>query len=257
MVVETLTRRAQAVSKIESKTFEEAFAEVLKTPAGRRLAELEDRRVESAGLTGRSDVDVDDSTDAIADAASSDAAPPSAASSTQPEPSSTIGRSPESSRWQRMTSTRSGRARLAVGAGVTAVVILWGAMWLFGPHPDATLRPTATEADGEAAALMRNANALEFIDESTLESFEEYRGVEPWSGVDDVGNPCLLLVDRSAARVLGMACTPQEGDLIVDIGVWPSEDPDFSEGLPDGSIIRFHHDGDTVDAYLITAPAAD
>jgi hypothetical protein len=42
MVVETLVRRAEAVSKIESKTFEEAFAEVLKTPAGRRLAELED-----------------------------------------------------------------------------------------------------------------------------------------------------------------------------------------------------------------------
>ena len=42
MVVETLTPRAEAVSKIESKTFEEVFAEVLKTPAGRRLAELED-----------------------------------------------------------------------------------------------------------------------------------------------------------------------------------------------------------------------
>ena len=156
-----------------------------------------------------------------------------------------------------MTSTRSGRARLAVGAGVTAVVILWGAMWLFGAHPDATLRLTANEADSEIADLLMNANALEFIEASTLRSYEEYRGVEPWSGVDDVGNPCLLLVDRSAARVLGMACTPQEGDLIVDIGVWPSEDPDFSEGLPDGSIIRFQHDGDTVDAYLITAPAAD
>ena len=222
-----------------------------------RLAELEDRRVESAGLTGRSDVDVDDSTNAIADAASSDAAPPSAASSTQPEPTSSIGRSPDSSRWQRMTSTRSGRTRLAVGAGVTAVVILWGAMWLFEPHPDATLRLTATEADSEALALMRNADALWEIDGSTLKSYEEYRGVEPWSGVDDVGNPCLILVDRSAASVLGMACTPQEGDLMVDIGVWPSLDPDFSEGLPDGSIIRFHHGGDTVDAYLVTAPAAD
>ena len=42
MVVETLTPRAEAVSKIESKTFEEAFAKVLKTPAGRRLAELAD-----------------------------------------------------------------------------------------------------------------------------------------------------------------------------------------------------------------------
>jgi hypothetical protein len=42
MVVETVARRAQAVSESESKTFEEAFTEVLKTPAGRRLAELAD-----------------------------------------------------------------------------------------------------------------------------------------------------------------------------------------------------------------------
>lgn len=42
MVVETLTRRSEAVSKLESKSFEEAFAKVLKTPAGRRLAELAD-----------------------------------------------------------------------------------------------------------------------------------------------------------------------------------------------------------------------
>jgi hypothetical protein len=42
MVVETLARRAEAVSESESKTFEVAFTEVLKTPAGRRLAELAD-----------------------------------------------------------------------------------------------------------------------------------------------------------------------------------------------------------------------
>jgi hypothetical protein len=221
-----------------------------------RLAELEDRRLEGAVLTRRSDVDLDASTSAVAAAVSSDAARLSAAASTEAEAASKMARSPNSSRWQRMTSTGSGRVRLAVGAGVTAVVILWGGMWLLGPHPDATLRLTATEADREAVALLMNANSLWEIDPSTLKSYEEYRGVELWSGVDDVGNPCLLLFDRSAASLLGMACAPQ-GDLIVDIGVWPSLDPDFAAGLPDGSIIRFHHDGDTVDAYLITAPDTD
>jgi len=42
MVVESLARRAEILSKENSKTFEDAFAEVLKTPAGRRLGELAD-----------------------------------------------------------------------------------------------------------------------------------------------------------------------------------------------------------------------
>ena len=40
MVVESLARRAEALSEGSDLTFEDAFAEVLKTPAGRQLAEL-------------------------------------------------------------------------------------------------------------------------------------------------------------------------------------------------------------------------
>jgi hypothetical protein len=40
MVVESLARQAEVLSEETGLTFEEAFAEVLETPAGRKLAEL-------------------------------------------------------------------------------------------------------------------------------------------------------------------------------------------------------------------------
>ncbi len=42
MVVESLARQAEALSEESGQSFEEAFADVLKTPAGRRLGELAD-----------------------------------------------------------------------------------------------------------------------------------------------------------------------------------------------------------------------
>jgi hypothetical protein len=42
MVVEALARQAEALSEETGRYFEEAFAAVLKTPAGRRLGELAD-----------------------------------------------------------------------------------------------------------------------------------------------------------------------------------------------------------------------
>jgi len=42
MVVEALARQAEALSEGTGHPFEDTFAEVLKTPAGRRLAELAD-----------------------------------------------------------------------------------------------------------------------------------------------------------------------------------------------------------------------
>ena len=40
MVVESLARQAEALSEGNSKTFADAYAEVLETPAGRQLGEL-------------------------------------------------------------------------------------------------------------------------------------------------------------------------------------------------------------------------
>jgi hypothetical protein len=43
MVVEVLARQAEALSERTKLSFDEAFAEVLKTPAGRQLGDLADR----------------------------------------------------------------------------------------------------------------------------------------------------------------------------------------------------------------------
>lgn len=42
MVVGSLARQAEALAQRSGRTFEDAFAEVLETPAGRELAELAD-----------------------------------------------------------------------------------------------------------------------------------------------------------------------------------------------------------------------
>ncbi len=42
MVVESLARRAEALSEVTNLPFEDAYAQVLKTPAGRQLGELAD-----------------------------------------------------------------------------------------------------------------------------------------------------------------------------------------------------------------------
>ncbi|HEX2098758.1 MAG TPA: hypothetical protein VHF46_06865, partial [Rubrobacteraceae bacterium] len=42
MVVEALARQAEALSEGTERPFDDAFAEVLKTPAGHRLSELAD-----------------------------------------------------------------------------------------------------------------------------------------------------------------------------------------------------------------------
>jgi hypothetical protein len=51
MVVEVLAHQAEALSEKTGQTLENAFSQVLKTPAGRRLAELADgsHRHEKAG----------------------------------------------------------------------------------------------------------------------------------------------------------------------------------------------------------------
>jgi len=53
----------------------------------------------------------------------------------------------------------------------------------------------------------------------------------------------------------GPNCVPPEVDHFADIGA-PLRGDD-SPGLPEGSIIRFHHRGETVDVFLYPAPAVD
>jgi hypothetical protein len=101
--------------------------------------------------------------------------------------------------------------------------------------------------------LVRNSGPID-IDLSTLESFETFHGVEPWSAVDDYDNPCLILIERSTQRLVEAQCTPPEADLMADFGTWPAYEFDIGDTLPDGSIVRFHHRGDTVEVFVHPAP---
>jgi len=171
------------------------------------------------------------------------------------EPAARPGEGRAASSWRRLASSRAGRTWLAAGAGlavVAVVAVAYGVAWLAGPHPDATLQPTNGEADLRVVGSM--TWYLREVDVSTLRPYESFRGIQPWSAADSDGNPCLVLIERSTNMLLGAECTPPEGDLLADAGAWPAVRYEFGEGLPDGSIIRFHlHDG-AVDAFVHLAP---
>ena len=217
-----------------------------------RLVELEAARADA--IRAAAEVDEPVMADAAADETARDAVDEP---SPLPEPESPTspGDDAGASRRHRLTASRSGRFWLAAGAGLAVVAVVYGATRLLGPHPEATLWPTAGRADEEILTLI--FEDVGGIDLSTLENFDSFRGLEPWSAMDFDGNPCLMIIDRSTGTVVGAECTPQEADLLVDIGTWPVMDYRFAEDLPDGSVIRFHQRGNAVDAFVHPAPAQE
>lgn len=151
-------------------------------------------------------------------------------------------RDPAVSGWRRVLQSRWGLLSIAAAIGLA---IAYGAGWLLGPHPDATLRPT----DASPLASMDDylGDALVEIDRTTFEPYEMFRGLQPWSATDKLGNPCLIIVEPATGSAPGRACTPAGADLLVDVGAWPAEDGSFAEGLPDGTVLRFQLRGHDVD----------
>jgi hypothetical protein len=169
---------------------------------------------------------------------------------------------PGSSLWQRALTTRGGRLLLGIAAGVATSVLIYGAHWLTTPRPVATLHPAAAVSEGGAGTLDRwievsNESDLFIsltIDQRTLTPYGTFRGVEVWSAVDELDNPCLVLVDESSQRTLEGVCTPRSGELIADVGAWPRLDDDFARGLAAGTVFRFQQRGATIDAFVIEPP---
>jgi hypothetical protein len=157
--------------------------------------------------------------------------------------------------WRRLTATRAGRFSIVVGVLVAGVALADTVAGLVGPRPDATLRLAAYEAD---RGVLRSLTFLGAdVDPSSIRGYQPYRGVEPWFSVDRQGLQCLMLIDRSAGSVDGANCVPPGVDLFADIGAWPLVGSDFIDDLPDGSIIRFHYRGDSVDVFRYPASEAD
>ncbi|WP_137844981.1 hypothetical protein [Microbacterium sp. 2FI] len=208
-----------------------------------RLSELEAERV------GRRFVAEEG---APADAAPDDNAEADAADVAVAREAATESPPPRSSR---VAATRSARLLLLAGAGAAIVALGYGVTTLFGPQPDATLGLTASVPDAQARTLA--ADAVDDIDVSTLQSYGMFLGVEPWSAVDAYGNPCLVLIERSTHSALEATCTPPEADLLVDLEVLVVPSYDFGDGLPVGSVIRFHLRDESVEALVYLAPERD
>lgn len=159
-------------------------------------------------------------------------------------------------RWQRATSTRPGRLGVTAGAIVVALSLVYAIVWVVTPHPDAILQATGHEPDAQLIRLLPAGSQLK-IDVSSLRSYETYRGLEPWSGVDAWGNPCLIILERTTDKLIAAECMPREAALLADAAAWPYWHDEFARGLPDASLVRFHLDGDTVEAFLHLAPEAE
>jgi hypothetical protein len=185
--------------------------------------------------------------------AASIAASPDPAAGIAPEVASS--KSSPRSLWQRLTATRARRSWFVTGALVASIALACTLAWLVGPHPDATLHPIADEADGVVLAMLAHLGADD--DHSSISGYQPYRGVEPWFLVDSQGFQCFMLIQRSGPTVDGANCVPPGVDLFADIVASPLSSDGWREGLPNGSIIRFHYRRDTVDVFLYPASEAD
>jgi len=93
-------------------------------------------------------------------------------------------------------------------------------------------------------------------DASTIRGYESFRGIEPWFFEDEQGYHCFMLV-TPPSYVDGANCVPPGVDLFADMALFSESVAENSEPLPAGSIIRFHHLADRVDAYVYPASQTD
>ncbi|TAP42861.1 hypothetical protein [Arthrobacter sp. S39] len=182
-----------------------------------------------------------------------------------PEPATSIAPVAEpstglmSSAWRRRIATQVRRYSFTATALAVFVAVFVAAVftvaWIVRPHPDATLRPIADEADTAVFTMLSFLSTLEFpwgeaAGQSSFRGYQQYRGFEPWFFVDGRGYRCFMLIDRSGPFVDGANCVPPGVDLFADVGGQTHSGDDAVMGLPKGSVVRFHYRGDSVDVFL-------
>lgn len=227
-----------------------------------RLTELEAAR--TASRSGR------DCTPAPASGATTDGAPvadPPPAAPEAEESDGAAGRSPGvepaecpprsrwQHRWHRATATRARRSWFVAGTLAVLFALAYTVGWFLGPRPDAVLHQSAGGGDEVVFSMLDFLGAD--VDRSSIRGYEPYRGVEPWFAVDRQGLQCFMIIDRSGPMVDGANCVPPGVGLFADIGTLHLSREDPGASLPDGSIIRFHHRGDSVDVFVYPASKAD
>ncbi|MCU1444116.1 MAG: hypothetical protein JWQ59_2266 [Cryobacterium sp.] len=157
---------------------------------------------------------------------------------------------------QRATATWWSRLAWTVGALVVASGIVATVLLVSAPRPDATLHPTAAEADNDVRRLVVEEAPWLNIDTSTLRAYGSYLGLEIWSAVNAFDSPCLVAVYRANDTLSESRCAPSAADLIMDVSSSGDGFEGF-DGLAGDGIIRFMLRGNTVDAYVYLMPEAD
>ena len=165
---------------------------------------------------------------------------------------------PTSSIWRRLTAKRVRRYSFIAGALAVFIAGVLTVAWIVRPHPDAILHPVADKADVAVLTMLKFLSTLEFAwgeaaGQSSFRGYQQYRGVEPWFFVDGRGYHCFMLITRSGPFVDGANCVPPGVDLFADISGDSLSADDGMEDLPNGSIVRFHYRGDSVDVFLYPA----
>ena len=221
-----------------------ALARLMALEASRTASESDSADTEPAAVAARA---------ADADGITSDADPPDAAVTVSPGSGS--GRDSPRTRWRRLTGTPARRSWLAAGALLGVLALVNAAVGLVGPHPDATLHRVETEADSLVITL------LGFLgpdaERSSIRGYESYRGFQPWFSREKNGLQCFMIVKRSTRSVDGATCVPRGVDLFAEVGAWPVVDLGLGDDLPDGSIVRFHYRGESVDVFVYPASEVD
>jgi len=164
-----------------------------------------------------------------------DASSPGGADSTADEPARTgeaaadVARAAKS-KWPRRLGLATG-ALVAVGAVVTMVLVV------NAPRPDATLMRTGELPTVDDLAAIAGEPYFR-VEGSTLRVHESFEGWNVFTGSNDYGAPCLVVISDDYLRI---ECTPAPAQLIADT---------FPRSQSDDSMLRFILNGDVVEAWV-------
>jgi hypothetical protein len=160
-----------------------------------------------------------------------------------------------SSAWRRRAATQVRRYSFMATLMSTALAVFVAAVitaaLIVRPRPDATLHQIADKADSAVLQMLAFLGAD--ADPSSIRGYQPYMGVEPWFSMEKKGLQCFMIIVRSGPTVEGANCVPPGVDLFADVGPDFLSADDGTEGLPNGSIVRFHYRGGSVDVFVYPA----
>ena len=183
--------------------------------------------------------------------AAEDSPPSMAEPKTEPMVPTTSGEGPGRSTWHQATLLRS-RLWFIAGSFVIVATLIYAAIWLLSPHPDATLHPTDEEDNSGIPELTADVGDPDI---STLRHFGRYREIVVWSVDNGSGDTCLLAWDRGGGSGrFEFQCLPPAVELALHMPVVAEADDGFGDWLADGSVISLHLRENTVDVFIHPPP---